>query len=196
MWDTAHHTRNTDRSCRLLLCRDASAHPGRFVHVESGPGRLELTPWKVWAWGGTCSPCATADQKQGAQPSASPFAPALLTHFDFDSRRLCFAIEDAQSGESGLGRGSIREDSPLRGGRLDKTEKLLAVSPYTLHCLSLAPALYVLLCLSILVVDAICPTIPNLWLKHCDTRIQRESPRIALPNQHTFSHIDTSVGAV
>ena len=129
MWDTAHHTRNTDRSCRLLLCRDASAHPGRFVHVESGPGRLELTPWKVWAWGGTCSPCATADKKQGAQPSASPFAPALLTHFDFDSRRLCFAIEDAQSGESGLGRGSIREDSPLRGGRLDKTEKLLAVFP-------------------------------------------------------------------
>jgi hypothetical protein len=181
----------------LFPCRHASAHPGRFVHVESGPGRLELTPWKVWAWGGTCSPCATADQKQGAQPSASPFAPALLTHFDFDSKRLCFAIEDAQFGESGLGRGEYKRRLPFtRRSVLTKQKHSSQSPPYTLHYLSHTPVLNILLCLSTLVVDALCPTIPNLWLKHCDTRIQRESPRIVLPNQHTFSHIDTSVGAV
>jgi len=92
--------------------------------------------------------------------------------------------------------GSIREDSPLRDDRLEKQKHSSQSPPYTLHYLSLAPVLYILLCLSTLVVDAVCPTIPNLWLKHCDTRIQRESPRITLPNQHTFSHINTSVGAV
>lgn len=41
------------------------------------PGAMKFTPWKVWAWGGTCFMCNNGS-KQGAQPSASPLAPALL----------------------------------------------------------------------------------------------------------------------
>lgn len=44
--------------------------------------------------------------------------------------------------------GSIREDSPLRDDRLEKQKHSSQSPPYTLHYLSLAPVLYILLCLS------------------------------------------------
>jgi hypothetical protein len=77
------------------------------------PDASNLLPGRFGRGVGLAPPCATADQKQGAQPSASPFAPALLTHFDFYSKRLCFAIEDAQSGESGLDREEYKRRLPF-----------------------------------------------------------------------------------
>jgi hypothetical protein len=41
---------------------------------------LGLWPWKVGAWGGTCSRCNNG-MKQGAQPSASPSAPSHPCRF-------------------------------------------------------------------------------------------------------------------
>lgn len=65
--NTIHGTR--PNYAALVACRHASAHPRRLDDDRSGPGRLEVTPWKVWAWGGTCSPCATTDQsKERSRP--------------------------------------------------------------------------------------------------------------------------------
>lgn len=108
---TIHGTRTDHAACAYADTRLRIL--GDLFMSRAAPDASNLLPGRFGRGVGLAPPCATADQKQGAQPSASPFAPALLTHFDFYSKRLCFAIEDAQSGESGLGRGEYKRRLPF-----------------------------------------------------------------------------------
>lgn len=141
--------------------------------------------------------------KQGAQPSASPYAPALLI-----SDTLLFSLEASSHPDPSCpihaSQASavevIRRPSPCGAIVLipDTTKQFSASLPYTLHTL-LSPCATHKLCLSPFVVDAICSNIPTVRFKACNPRFQLEQPfaaaRIKLPNQHTSSHFDTFVGA-
>jgi len=140
--------------------------------------------------------------KQGAQPSASPYAPALLI-----SDTSLFSLEASSHPDPSCPTHAsqasavkvIRRPFPCRAIVLiPDTTKQFSVSPlYTSHSL-LSPCAIHKSCLSPFVVDAICPNIPTVRFKARNPRFHLEqsfaAARINLPNQHTFPHFHLFVG--
>ena len=140
--------------------------------------------------------------KQGARPSASPCAPALLI-----SDTFLFALEASSHPDPSCpihaSQASavkvIRRPSPCGAIVLirDTTKQFSVSLPYTSHSLS-SPCAIHKLCLSLFVVDAICPNIPTVRFKACNPRLHLEqsfaAARINLPNQHTFLQLCLFVG--